>query len=164
MPQIAQILETYASQFFWMLITFGLIYFGIAKMMLPKVEATVDARDQKIADDLAAAQKARNEAESNQSGSQEVMIAARADAQATAAAAKAKAAKDAEARLAKANAEIGERLALAEADVAKASAAAMTKVDAVAAEAAADMVAKLAGVSVSAKDAQAAVKMVMSNG
>jgi F-type H+-transporting ATPase subunit b len=163
MPQIAQILETYASQFFWMLLTFGLIYFGIAKMILPKVEATVDARDRKIADDLAAAQKARVEAESNQSGSQEALIAARADAQATAATAKAKSAKDAEARLAKANAEIGERLALAEADVAKASAAAMAKVDSVAAEAAVDMVSKLSGVSVSAKDAQAAVKMVMSN-
>jgi F-type H+-transporting ATPase subunit b len=163
MPQIAQILETYASQFFWMLLTFGLIYFGIAKMMLPKVEATVDARDRKIADDLAAAQKARAEAESNQSGSQEALISARADAQASAAAAKAKAAKDAETRLAKANAEIGERLALAEADVAKASAAAMANVDAVAADAAADMVAKLSGVTVSSKDAQAAVKMVMSN-
>ena len=34
MPQIAQILETYASQIFWLLIVFGLLYFGIAKGML----------------------------------------------------------------------------------------------------------------------------------
>ena len=27
MPQIAQILETYASQFFWMLLVFGILYF-----------------------------------------------------------------------------------------------------------------------------------------
>ena len=48
MPQISQILETYASQFFWLLIVFGLLYFGIGRAMLPKIEATVDARDAKI--------------------------------------------------------------------------------------------------------------------
>ena len=57
MPQISQILETYASQFFWLLIVFGLIYFTIGKGMLPKIEANMDARDRKIADDLAAAER-----------------------------------------------------------------------------------------------------------
>ena len=38
MPQISQILETYASQFFWLLIVFGLIYFTIGHGMLPKIE------------------------------------------------------------------------------------------------------------------------------
>jgi hypothetical protein len=52
MPQIAQILETYASQFFWLMIVFGLVYFTIGHGMLPKVEATMDARNRKIADDL----------------------------------------------------------------------------------------------------------------
>ena len=55
MPQISQILATYASQFFWLLIVFGLIYFVIGRGILPRVDATVDARDAKIAGDLAAA-------------------------------------------------------------------------------------------------------------
>ena len=63
MPQINQILETYASQFFWLLIVFGLIYFTIGHGMLPKIEASMDARDRKIADDLAAAERARTEAD-----------------------------------------------------------------------------------------------------
>ena len=63
MPQIAQILETYASQFFWLMIVFGLVYFTIGHGMLPKVEATMDARNRKIADDLAAAELARAEAD-----------------------------------------------------------------------------------------------------
>ena len=37
MPQIQQLAATYASQIFWLLITFGLLYFGIARTMLPKV-------------------------------------------------------------------------------------------------------------------------------
>ena len=41
----------------------GLIYFGIGRAMLPKIQSTVDARDKRIADDLAAAQAARAEAD-----------------------------------------------------------------------------------------------------
>ncbi len=163
MPQIAQILETYASQFFWMLITFGLIYFGIAKMMLPKVEATVDARDKKIADDLAAAHKARNEAENMQEGTGAEVAAARAEAQATAAAAKAKAAKDAESRLAKAGAEIGVKLATAEAELTKAKDKAMGNVESVATDAATDIIAKIANTKVTAAQAAKAVKTVLAN-
>ena len=59
MPQISQIAATYASQIFWLLITFGILYFGIGKMMVPKVMATVDAREGQIAGDLAAAEQAR---------------------------------------------------------------------------------------------------------
>jgi len=59
MPQIAQIVDTYASQIFWLLIVFGLIYFGIGRSMLPKIESTVEARDARIASDLAAAASMR---------------------------------------------------------------------------------------------------------
>ena len=58
MPQIAQLTEDswyLLSQIFWLLLVFGGIYFVIGRGMLPKIEATVDQRDRKIADDLAAA-------------------------------------------------------------------------------------------------------------
>ena len=106
MPQIAQILETYASQFFWLLIVFGLIYFTIGHAMLPKIEANMDARDRKIADDLAAAERARAEADDLGDSGEAGLAAARAAAQAKASDAKAKGAKDADARLAKADAEV----------------------------------------------------------
>lgn len=101
MPQIAQILETYASQFFWMLLVFGILYFVIGRGMVSKIDANVEARDRKIADDLAAAEKARAEAEGLVAGGSDALNAARGEAQAKAAAAKAKAAKEAEARLAR---------------------------------------------------------------
>ena len=58
MPQIAQIAETYASQIFWMLVTFGFVFFVIGRGMVPKVQATADARDAKITGDLDAAKAA----------------------------------------------------------------------------------------------------------
>lgn len=164
MPQISQILETYASQLFWLLITFGLIYFGIAKAMLPKIDAAVDARDRKIAEDLAAAEAAKAQVENLESGGGKLLAAARAEAQAKAADAKAKAARESETTLAKADAEIAEKLATAEAGLEKARAAAMTNIENVASEAAVEIAGKIAGVKVDGKAAARAVKMVMANG
>ena len=164
MPQIAQILETYASQFFWLLIIFALIYFVIGKGMLPKIDANIEARDRKIADDLAAAERARAEAEGLESGGSDALNAARSDAQAQAAAAKAKAAKDAEVRVAKADEEISAKLSVAEASLAKARLKAMDGIEALAAEAAGDIVAKVSGAKISAAQAATAVKAALSNG
>ncbi len=55
MPQIAQLAATYSSQIFWMLLTFGFVFFVIGLGMVPKVQSTVAQRDQKIGDDLEAA-------------------------------------------------------------------------------------------------------------
>ena len=63
MPQIAQIAATYASQAFWLLLVFGIIYFVIAKGMLGRIGQTVEARAQKVADDLATAERARADAD-----------------------------------------------------------------------------------------------------
>ena len=51
------------SQLFWLLLMLALIYFGIGQAMLPKIQSTVDARDSRIADDLAAAEAARRDAD-----------------------------------------------------------------------------------------------------
>ena len=164
MPQISQILETYASQFFWLLIVFGLIYFTIGHGMLPKIEASMDARDRKIADDLAAAERARAEADNLGDSGAADLTAARTEAQAKSSAAKAKAAKDADVRLAKADAEISTKVAASEAELAKAKAKALAGIEAVAADAAADIVAKVSGAKVTSAQAATAVKAIMSHG
>ena len=62
MPQLAQLALVYQSQWFWLLLTLGAIYFIAGRGILPKVEATVDARDAQIAADLAEAERLRAEA------------------------------------------------------------------------------------------------------
>ena len=52
MPQIDQIADVYASQLFWLVIFFGAIFVIVGLGMLPKIQATIDARDDKIASDL----------------------------------------------------------------------------------------------------------------
>lgn len=164
MPQIEQIAATYASQIFWLLVTFGLVFFVIGRGMLPKVQETVDARDKTIADDLSAAHAARETADraeetwrtrenANREAARKVVIAARADA-----------AKETEGRLAEANAATATSLAEAEARITAASAEAMASIETVAAEAAQDIVARISGAQASADEARAAVKVALANG
>jgi F-type H+-transporting ATPase subunit b len=164
MPQIAQIVETYASQVFWLLIVFGLIYFGIGRGMLPKIEATVDARDRKIADDLAAAETARAAADATEANWRSHMNETKAGAQLATARAKADAAEAAAKRVAEADGKIGQTVAAAEATLSAAKTQAMTSVADIAAEAAQDMVAKLSGAKITASAATKAVKAVLANG
>jgi hypothetical protein len=65
MPQISQLSENgfVSSQIFWLLIVFGLVYLVIGRMMAGKVVATVEQRDQTVADDLAGAEAARTAAD-----------------------------------------------------------------------------------------------------
>lgn len=160
MPQIGQLsLDWYlVSQIFWLALVFGAIFLLIGRGMLPKVEATVEARDRKIADDLAAAKAARDASDAIEADWRARVNAARADAQGVVATAKAKAAKDAEKRLAKANSEAEARLATAEAEITQARNSALAEIESVAVEVTQDLVTRLSGAKVNAADAARAVK------
>ncbi len=164
MPQIAQIAETFASQLFWLAIAFGLIYFVIGRGMLPKIEATVEQRDQRIAEDLAAAERARAEADSREEAYRAQLQANRAEALKVTQAAKEASAREAEQRVKAADAEINRRTAVAESEIHAAADAALGQIEVVAAEAAQEMVAKLSGAAVTRDQATHAVRAALANG
>ncbi len=161
MPQIAQLAETYASQIFWMLVFFGFIFFVVGRGMVPRVMATVDARDRQIASDLAAAEGARKAADEQEEAWRIAANAQRAEAQAIIASAKAAAAKKTETRLAKAASAIDARLTEADVRIQAARSSALAEIEGVASEAASDIAARLAGLKVDSKAAAAAVKEVL---
>jgi F-type H+-transporting ATPase subunit b len=163
MPQINQLLLVYQSQWFWLALVLAAIYFGIGRGMVPRIERVVEDRNAKIAGDLAAAERARAGADDAEERARQADAAARAAAHEVTAVAKAKAAKDAEGRLAKADAGLAEKLAVAETALGKARGAALANLEAVAAEAAQDIVAKVSGASVTAAKAKTAVKAVFAN-
>lgn len=164
MPQIAQLADTYSSQVFWLLVFFGLTFFIIGKGMVPRVMATVEARDNHIAADLAAAQTARDEADRQEEAWRVRENANRASAQAVIAKAKADAAAKTEQKLGKAQAKIDERLSEAETRIAASRDAAMGDIEAVATEAAQDIVQRIAGVKIAKPAATKAVKEAMAHG
>jgi F-type H+-transporting ATPase subunit b len=164
MPQISQLAATYASQIFWLLLTFGLVFVVVGLGMVPKIQGTVDARDKSIASDLAAAEAARAAADRAEEEWRGRENAIRAEAQKVIAEARAQAAKSTEHTLAEANERIAAKLSVEEARIAEASRAAMAEIEAVAAEAAQTIVARLSGATVSEGEARDAVKAVLANG
>ena len=164
MPQINQLADAAYSQFFWLLLVLAIIYFGIGRMMLPKIQSTVEARDQRIAGDLAAAQAAREAAQGTESDYRARMDASRGEALKVAQAAKVSSAKTTEERLRVANAEIGAKVEAEEARIRTATDKALGEIESVAAEAAREMVERLAGVSVDSDEAARAVRTAMTHG
>lgn len=164
MPQIEQISEVLASQVFWLLVFFGLTFALVGLGMVPKIMGTVDMRDQQIAADLAAAQAARDAADSEEAAWRSRENANRAAAQGVIGEAKAKAAKASETKLTKAQAKLDKRLAEAEAGIDAARTSALAEIEDVAADAARDIVARIAGTMIEPAAAQAAVKEVMAHG
>jgi F-type H+-transporting ATPase subunit b len=164
MPQIAQIADTLSGQVFWLLVFFGLTFAFVGLGMVPKIMGTVDLRDQQIAGDLAAAQAARDAADSEEEAWRKRENANRASSQAVIAEAKANAAAVSAAKLAEAQGRLDTQLAEAEAGIAAARSSALAEIEGVAADAARDIVARVAGAEVELAAAQAAVKEVMAHG
>ncbi|MEO6113127.1 MAG: ATPase [Sphingomicrobium sp.] len=163
MPQLNQLALVAYSQFFWLLLVLGLIYFGIGKAMLPKIQSTVDARQQRIADDLAAAEQARVEADATEEAYRLKMDESRAEAMKLTARAKADGAKSTEQRVAEAAAAIQAKAVDAETRIRASRSAAVKELEQLAGELARDIAGKVAGVSVSADEAAKAVKAVMAD-
>ena len=164
MPQLNQLALVAYSQFFWLLLVLGLIYFGIGKAMLPKIQSTVDARDQRIADDLAAAQQARVEADATEEAYRLRMDDSRAEAMKLTAKAKADGAQSTEARVTEAGAAIQAKAIEAATRIRASRAAAVSELEQIAGALAQAIASKVGGVSVSSEDASKAVKAVMANG
>ncbi len=62
MPQLNP--EFWVSQIFWLIITFGILYVVLSKIILPKINSNLELRKSKILDNIEAADKLREESES----------------------------------------------------------------------------------------------------
>ena len=158
MPQLSQLSEVFLSQLFWLTIALGFIFFVIARGMVPKIQATIDQREGRIAGDLEQAQAARAAADQTEADWRERMDAARAEAARIAQEAKQKSAQQTEKKVKAAADKIDVKVKAAEAQIREALESARAEIEAVAADAAQEMIARLTGIMVERKEAAAAVK------
>lgn len=161
MPQLNQLAEVALSQFFWLAIVLGTIYFVIGKGMLPKIQSTVDLRANKIAGDLAAAEAARKAADETEAKYRERMDASRAEAAKLTSRAKDDSALATEKKLAKADSAVAAKLAKAEDKIRAARDGAVKEIENLASDLARDIANRVAGINVSTAESTKAVKAVM---
>ena len=162
MPQLTQLGLVYQSQWFWLLLVLAVIYFFVGRGIVPKVEATVDLRDAQIAADLAEAERLREEADATEEGWRAKINAAHAEAHELAHAAKDRSLRDTEKKVAAADKKLAGEADKAAAALDEARKDALGEIEAMAAEAAREIVAKLTGADVDAKTARTAVAGALS--
>ena len=61
MPQLNP--EFWISQIFWLVITFGILYIILSKIILPKISDNLETRKSQVLDNLEVAEKQRNDSE-----------------------------------------------------------------------------------------------------
>lgn len=145
------------SEIFWALIIFGVLYFLIARVFVPRIGGTINEREDKIAGDIGEARRARDTAQAELDAAAKEMAAARNRAKQVALEAQAEAKAIAAARQAEEDAKIGKTLEEAEARIAAARGEAMGHVRSIAIDTAQAMIQKLTGTDVSAAEVEAAM-------
>ncbi len=155
MPQFDP--STFSSQIFWLVVTFALLYWVVAKIAVPRIGEVLDQRARVIQDDLDRALALKGETDQAVAAYEKAMAAAREQAGDHMRAVTNEAKATADARTAELSAQVGKQVADAEARIAKAKEDAIASLRGIAAETAKDVVAKLAGLSPSQADLDAAV-------
>lgn len=151
----------YASQIFWLVVHFIALYFIASKLILPRVAAVLDRRESRIANDLDQADRLNKEATAAKQAYDQALSGARAQAQA--AREQAMVAANSERTLAeqKLADELAAKAVAANERISQASAAMRTRMRDVAAEAAADIVQKVAGINADKAQLDAALARIL---
>lgn len=156
MPQFD--FATAPKQLFWLVVSFGVLWFVMASVVLPRLADTLEARQSRIAHDLAKAEAAKAESEAAREAYEQVLAEARATAQGILREAQAKLAADQEAKLGALREKLDADLKAAEARITTARTKALAEVEGVAAEVASAAVAKLIGAAPAADVVNKAVQ------
>lgn len=158
MPQLDP--SSFASQLFWLVVTFVLLYFVLSRVVLPRVGTTLGQRADRLSNDLGEAGRLKAETEKAIAEYEGALAKARAQAQSTAIAARNAALAEAAQARAKVEAALTERTRAAEVAITAAKAKALGELEQVAATAASGIVAKLTGTAPAMADVQAAVQAI----
>jgi F-type H+-transporting ATPase subunit b len=149
--------ETFASQLVSLLVAFVALYLIVSRIALPRVGGLLDARQNAIEGDLAAAQKLKDESDAALKAYESELAAARSRAQAISTETREKLNAAAEAERKTLEERLATKLAEAEKTIAATREAAMRNVRGIAAEAAAAIVQRLTGLAPDGKTVESAV-------
>lgn len=162
MPQFDP--STFASQIFWLGVTFVLLYIIVSQFALPRLGSVLEQRQKMVDDDLDRAAQLKAETEEAIATYEKALAEARAKAHDLLRAAQDDAAKAAEARNKEVGAKLAAQIKAGEERIAQARDEALASVRDVAADVAGAVAQKLVGMSVDASTAQATVDSVMKEG
>lgn len=154
--------STFASQLFWLIISFGLLYYLMSKVALPRIATILEERNDRIADDLAEAERLKRETDEAIAAYEQALAEARQHAHAIAQEARDAVKAELDGERARLEAELDERVAAAEGRISEIKSGALRDVDAIAKDAAEAIVEVLIGPEVGRGEIENAVNAAMS--
>jgi len=152
--------QHFPSQLFWLTLTFILLYVLMSRIALPRIGAIIADRSKRIGDDLAKAQRFKEQSDAAAAAYQKSLADARARAQGIANETRERQAAEAEATNKRLEAQLHDRLAAAEQSIAATRTAAMGNVGSIAAETASAIVERLIGTAPADHEVAAALALV----
>jgi F-type H+-transporting ATPase subunit b len=154
-------IETFASQLLWLAIAFGLLYYVMSRVALPRVAAVMENRSDRIAGDLAEAERLRAESEAAGAAYEKSLNDARNKAKAIAQEMRDTLTAQSEAKRKALELELHERLVVAETTISAKTEEAMASVRGIAADTAVAIVERLTGQAPSRSVVDAALERTL---
>jgi F-type H+-transporting ATPase subunit b len=148
----------FASQLLWLAITFGLFYYLVAKVILPRIGGILEVRSDRIAGDLDEAQRLKRESDEAIAAYEQALAEARQNAHAIALATREKLNSEIEAKRAASEAALSVKLGEAEARISGIKEQAMAEVGDIAVETTQAIVALLIGGNIGKSEVAVAVR------
>tara|TARA_B100001093_G_C26454760_1_gene853837 strand:- start:43 stop:633 length:591 start_codon:yes stop_codon:yes gene_type:complete len=146
MPQLNP--EFWISQIFWLVITFGILYVFLSKLILPKISANLESRKSQISDNIEAADKQREESEVKLKEYDKIILKSKSEAKNIFNQAREKALKDINAKKEVLEKQIDEEVKKTEEEINKLRIEAPAKINKIAIETSSELIKKLIGTEI----------------
>lgn len=144
--------STYASQLFWLAISFGVFYWLMNKILVPRIGGILETRQSRIAEDLAKAQELKDDTDNAMAAYEQELATAKANANEIGTKARDKAKAEAEAEQARIEADLADKMKAAETRISEVRTSAMAEVGTIAKDATGSIIEQLIGAKVTAAD------------
>ena len=158
MPQLNP--EFWFSQIFWLIITFGILFITLSKLILPKISETLEVRKSQISENIEAAEKEREESENNIKEYEKIILDSKTEAKNYFNKAREKILKDIDKKKEMLESEINEEIKKAEIEISEFVSNSPEKINKIAAETSSDLIKQLIGVEVNNSSITAIVENI----
>ena len=146
MPQLNP--EFWVSQIFWLVLTFGIMYFVLSKLILPKISNNLESRKSQILENIEAAEKQREDSETKLKEYDQIILKSKTEANAMFNQAREKVVKDINAKRDVLDKQIDDEIAKAEKEIQALRDNAPDKINKIAIETSSELLQKLIGAEV----------------
>ena len=156
MPQLNP--EFWISQIFWLILTFGILYIVLSKLILPKISDNLETRKSQILENIEAAEKQRGESENKIKEFDKIILDSNNKAKNYYNDVRKKVLEDINKKREALENEISEEIRIAENEISELKSAAPNKINKIAIETSADLIKQLIGIEVNNSSISAIVE------